>query len=209
MGDYNEYAQKFDNFAMTRFAEYIDAKSQFETAEKKANSFGNIPPTDYEALAAKSRATAAYNEAKGAFEQAKKKLINSDIELAKLREELESELAVNFRARPQDLDRDVLTLLDADVLNPADVKYLLDDANQTMRRIILKYVSRKADEAEQSKDTENARAFNVLRHQIQSDSPSNYLRVFDELVDIFVRTTQNTSMIPHWHELVEPLLEVF
>ena len=209
MGNYSEYAQKFDKFAMTRFAEYIDAKSQFEMAEKKANSFGNIPPTDYEALAAKSRATAAYNEAKGAFEGAKKKLINSDIELSALRKELESELAVNFRARPQDLDRDVLTLIDADVLNPADVKYLLDDANQTMRRIILKYVSRKADEAEQSKDTENAGAFNVLRHQIQSDSPSNYLRIFDELTDIFTRTTQNTAMIPHWHKLSEPLLEVF
>ena len=209
MGNYSEYAKKFDNFAMTVFAEYIDAKSQFEMAEKKANAFGNIDPRDYERLAARSRATAAYNEAKGKYEEIKKKLINSDIELSKLRKELESELAVNFRARPQDLDRDVLTLIDADVLNPADVKYLLDDANQTMRRIILKYVSRKADEAEQSKDTENAGAFNVLRHQIQSDSPSNYLRVFDELVDIFVRTTQNTSMIPHWRELAEPLLEVF
>ena len=209
MNNYTEYAKKFDKFAMTRFAEYIDAKSQFEMAEKKANSFGNIPPTDYEALAAKSRATAAYNEAKGAFEGAKKKLINSDIELSALRKELESELAVNFRARPQDLDRDVLTLLDADVLNPADVKYLLDDANQTMRRIILKYVSRKADEAERDKDTTTARGFNTLRYQAQADSPSNYLRVFDELVDIFVRTTQNTSMIPHWRELAEPLLEVF
>ena len=209
MGNYTEYAQKFDNFAMTRFAEYIDAKSQFEMAEKKANAFGNIDPRDYERLAARSRATAAYNEAKGKYEEIKKKLINSDIELSKLRKELESELAVNFRARPQDLDRDVLTLIDADVLNPADVKYLLDDANQTMRRIILKYVSRKADEAEQSKDTENARAFNVLRHQIQSDSPSNYLRVFDELTDIFVRTTQNTAMIPHWRELTAPLLEAF
>ena len=209
MGNYSEYAKKFDNFAMTAFAEYIDAQTQLESAERKMNGFSSIPQNDYEKLAAKSRATAAYNEAKGKYEEIKKKLLNSDIELAKLRKELESELAVNFRARPQDLDRDVLTLIDADVLNPADVKYLLDDANQTMRRIILKYVSRKADEAEQSKDTENARAFNVLRHQIQSDSPSNYLRVFDELVDIFVRTTQNTAMIPHWRELTEPLLEVF
>ena len=209
MGNYSEYAQKFDNFAMTRFAEYIDAKSQFETAEKKANSFGNISPTDYEALAARSRATAAYNEAKGVFEGAKKKLLNSDIELAKLRKELESELAVNFRARPQDLDKDVIALLDADVINPDEGKYLLDEANPTMKRVLLKYFSRKADEAERDKDTATARGFNTLRYQAQADSPSNYLRVFDELVDIFVRTTQNTSMIPHWRELTEPLLEVF
>ena len=209
MGNYSEYAQKFDKFAMTRFAEYIDAKSQFEMAEKKANSFGNIPPTDYEALAAKSRATAAYNEAKGAFEGAKKKLLNSDIELSKLRKELESELAVNFRARPQDLDKDVIALLDADVINPDEGKYLLDEANPTMKRVLLKYFSRKADEAERDKDTATARGFNTLRYQAQADSPSNYLRVFDELVDIFVRTTQNTSMISRWHELTEPLLEVF
>lgn len=209
MGKYTEYAQRFDNFAMTRFAEYIDAKSQFETAEKKANSFGNISPTDYEALAARSRATAAYNEARGAFEQAKKKLLNSDIELSKLRKELESELAVNFRARPQDIDNDVLTLLNADIITPDEGKYLLDEANPTMKRVLLKYFSRKADEAERDKDTTTARGFNTLRYQAQADSPSNYLRVFDELVDIFVRTTQNTSMIPHWRELAEPLLEAF
>ena len=209
MGNYSEYAKKFDNFAMTAFAEYIDAQTQLESAERKMNGFSSIPQNDYEKLAAKSRATAAYNEAKGKYEEIKKKLLNSDIELAKLRKELESELAVNFRARPQDLDRDVLTLIDADVLNPADVKYLLDDANQTMRRIILKYVSRKADEAERDKDTATARGFNTLRYQAQADSPSAYLKAFDELTAIFTRTTQNTAMIPHWHKLSEPLLEVF
>ena len=194
---------------MTRFAEYIDAKSQFEMAEKKANAFGNIDPRDYERLAARSRATAAYNEAKGKYEEIKKKLINSDIELSKLRKELESELAVNFRARPQDIDNDVLTLLNADIITPDEGKYLLDEANPTMKRVLLKYFSRKADEAERDKDTATARGFNTLRYQAQADSPSAYLKAFDELTAIFTRTTQNTAMIPHWRELAEPLLEVF
>ena len=203
--NYSNIAERFNDIARTRFAAYLSAKTLLDEAEQ--NLIPNAPRTDLRLQAAKARAEARYNELKLEFESAKKELY-SESALMSLRKELESELAVNFRARPQDLDRDVLTLIDADVLNPADVKYLLDDANQTMRRIILKYVSRKADEAERDKDTATARGFNVLRHQIQSDSPSNYLRVFDELVDIFVRTTQNPSMIPRWRELTKPLFEV-
>lgn len=204
--NYSNIAERFNDIARARFAAYLSAKTLLDEAEQ--NLIPNAPRTDLRLQAAKARAEARYNELKLEFESAKKELY-SESALMSLRKELETMLNEDYRARPDDVDRDVLVLLDADVLNVGEYENLLKSARPTMKRIILKYIDKKAHEAEKDKDTETARALNTLKYEAQQDTPRGRLATFDEVVEIYRRTAANPAMMSKWHELTEPLLEVF
>ena len=217
MTKFNHYAKKVDEIAREAFEGLIIAEAAYRDAEKKhteykAPTYGRM---NYELAAESARSEANLMEAKEALKRAKESMYKYMEQIREVRKELEKDIDNHFAVDPEKLDNSVLELLKSGILKPNDYERLFDSAqkddNSTMMRLISKYASEAAEEAESKfgvSDPETIK-LRAIVNRGQTFTASNFMRNFDVLTDVFDRCTRNTSMINHWDELTSDTVENF
>lgn len=216
MSRFNTYAQRVDSMAREIFAEYAEAKTEFDRAEKWHR---DLPQrhgmTDYDYAYRSARATADYAEAKKRLEDVRRRMAMKINEVENIGRELAEAVEHDCSVDPTALDMATVELLKTGILRSAEYASLMRDAqiagNITMQRVIAKYAESAAAEASEKygQGDRLAAELRAVAHQGSASSGKAQLDMFNTLLDTFRRTMNNASMIPHWDALTANIVENF
>lgn len=205
MSKYRTYGARADELARAAFKEVMDASKRLADAESKAQAYpqrsGMVDPEYY---AKSARAAADLAEAKAAYETAKRGLVTLNNELAKLRTDLQNELAKDNRADPDAVDTATMDLLKSGILNTDDYIGLFErhSGNITMQRLIKSYAMTAADNMHNTNDRQRLKAV-----ALGMNTDSVALQNFDVIAEVCRRAESNTGMIQHYDELTASALQ--
>lgn len=216
MSKFHNYAERVDSMAKEIFAEYTEAKAEFDKAEKRHR---DLPQrhgmVDYDYAAKSARAEADFAEAKKRLEDVRRSMAMKINEAENIERELAEAVEHDCSADPAQLDMATLELLKSGILRSAEYAALMHDAqragNITMQRIIGKYAQTAAEEVSE-KYGQGDRVAAELRgvaHEGNAGSGREQLDAFAVLFDAFKRTMNNPAMIPRWDELTGAIVEGF
>lgn len=216
MSKFNTYAQRIDSMAREVFAEYTEAKSAFDTAEKRHRDLpqrSGFVPADYAAKSA--RAYADFVETKKKLDDVKRSMAMKINEAENIGRELAAAVEHDCNVDPAQLDMAVLELLKSGILRPAEYTKLLQDAQQagniTMQRLIAKHADAAAEEISEKYGVGDvaAKQLRGIAHAGNANNGRAQLDMFNTLFDVFRRTMNNPAMIPKWNELTAPIINQF
>lgn len=216
MSKFNTYAQRVDSMAREVFAEYTEAKSAFDTAEKRHRDLpqrSGFVPADYAAKSA--RAYADFVEAKKKLDDVKRSMAMKINEVESIGRELAEAVDHDCSVDPAQMDMATVELLKSGIMRPAEYAKLLQDAqnacNTTMVRIVARYAETAAAEAAEryGQGDRQAVELRAVAHQGNANSGRAQLDMFNVLYDAFKRTMNNPAMIPKWNELTAPIVNQF
>lgn len=210
MSQFRNYVNRFDELARATFQEITETTDALKAAEELRKAHPMQPGLTPEAAAKAAKYEAAYQTARGKFEAMRKNLPDeARRKVENIRQELSAAVGTAYAAKPCDLDRDVLALLDSGILTDTEYGRLMHDATSpTMRRMIAKYATDEAAKAENNGDRNTARNLRMIAQSGAEDGRS-FLMGFDTMTDTFNRTLRNHSMIPHWEQLTAPIIDTF
>lgn len=205
MSKYSTYGARADELARAAFKEVMDASKKLADAESKAQAYPQRSGIVDTAYAAKSaRAAADLAEAKENYNKAKQGIVTLNNELAKLRTDLQRELAKDNRADPEAVDTATMDLLKSGILNCDDYIGLFErhSGNRTMQRLIKSYAMTAADNMHNTDDRQRLKAV-----ALGMNTDSETLHNFDVVAEVCRRVEHNTGMIQHYDELTASALQ--
>lgn len=208
MSQFRDYAIRFDVLARETFEAITETTDALKAAEEQRKAHPMQPSLTPEAAARAAKYEAAYQTARGKYEAMRKNLPDeARRKVENIRQELSAAVGTAYAAKPSDLDRDVLALLDSGILTDTEYGRLMHDATTpTMRRMIAKYATDEATKAENNGDRSTARNLRVIAQSGGEDGRS-FLRAFDALTDVFNRSLKNHAMIRFWEQLTAPIID--
>lgn len=213
MSDFGKFAMRLDKIAKDAFADFQRAEKALAAAEAKASEHpqrGGFVDAEYAAKSA--RAAADLLQARAEMDVVARRLVERSGEIRSIRRALAEAVADSFAARPGDVDRDTISLLESGVdLTADELQRLLDGAsNRTMRRVIVAHAQKEADSrvAQFGEGDPESMALRAVTFT-DTDPGSKYLEAFDFLTDVFDRTCNNPCMIDDWSELTAETVENF
>lgn len=139
---------------------------------------------------------------------------NARAKMKKLREELVAAADEAMAAKPADVDKATMTLLDhADILSIAELKRLYDGAeNVTMKRLIADAARKRSDSMKEPlspAETQQRQMLRTLEYDAKNFKADTYLRKFDSLTDSFERGVRNDKIFERWDELTGDFIAQF
>lgn len=221
MSKFNHYAVKADAVARDALGKIKAAADALEAAEqrKKETRIPNSGMVDAERMAQAYRAEADLQEARLAYDKARRDLPYATWnQLAAIRRELSAALNDEYSADPAKLDTRTVELLKSGILRSNEYVRLMNDAraagNTVMARIIGRYAATAADEAEKRYGFEDRRSMELraVAVDVESDGESavaDKLAAFDVITEAFNSSADNTAMIGDWDGLTGPVVENF
>lgn len=215
MTKFNHFARQIDETAKLAFREYRDAEHDFKKAQEQARKYPQRRGADARYTAQAARAQADLLEAKARLDAAKRSFRDSGKQFEALRKELVAAVEKEFSADPAKLDGNTLELLKSGILTGREYKQLLakakSDENPTLARLIGKYAGSAAEERSKKFGVHDPDATDMRATAQDSKSFTGNDRVeaFDYLASLYSRCTVNTSMIDHWSEFADHVVESF
>lgn len=216
MSKFHNYAERVDSMAKEIFAEYTEAKAEFDKAEKRHR---DLPQrhgmVDYDYAAKSARAEADFAEAKKRLEDVRRSMAMKINEAENIERELAEAVDHDCSVDPAQMDMATVELLKSGIMRPAEYAKLLQDAqnagNTTMVRIVARYAETAAAEASEKygQGDRLAAELRAVAHQGNASSGRAQLDAFAVLFDAFKRTMNNPAMIPRWDELTGAIVEGF
>ena len=227
MGKYQSYADRLDSLVRKRFSDFEKVAESYEKAKKAKEDypirygFGISEKYQLQAL----KADVGYKEAEIEYKLAKETLANTLNEAKELRSDLLEEISKDYSAKPSDLDRNVVDLLQSGICSCDEIMDLYSEArNATTKRYIGKFAKDEYDKLSSNREYTNespegiglraagAKLLNVVEACKMYEDPesSREIQFFDAVIDgALSRTINNTSMIGDWGTLTEKLLAEF
>lgn len=207
---YRTYGKRLDAFAKEIFDEIQTKESTYKDAERKHRAFPYPPGAgrvvDAEYITTAANAAATYERAKADLENTRQMMPDRvQREVNKIRGELTAAVKVEYTARPGDVDRDTLTLMESGILTADEFENLMQLAtNPTMKRLI---AASAAKAAKTEPDETAAARLRCLAEAGKNLDGSETIELFDGVAETLQRSVDNPHMIPYWAELVEPMIE--
>ena len=215
MTKFNHFARQIDETAKLAFREYRDAEHDFKKAQEQARKYPQKRGADARYTAQAARAQADLLEAKARLDAAKRSFRDSGKQFEALRKELVAAVEKEFSADPAKLDGNTLELLKSGILTGREYKQLLakakSDENPTLVRLIGKYAGSAAEERSKKFGVHDPDATDMRATAQDSKTFTGHDRLdaFDYLASLYSRCTVNTSMIDHWSEFADHVVESF
>ena len=216
MSKFNSYARKLDEQAKAAFKEYREAEAAYKAADKERSRYPQKAGWVTAEYAAKSaRAQADFLEARQAFETARRKFRDSDIQFTGMRKELEAAIADAYTTDPAHLDANTMELLKSGIMTSRDydklMRQAMADSNPTMVRMIGRYANNaaKARADEYGMNDHEAQALRTTAYNSKSYTGDDRLEAFDTMVNVYHRCTKNPGLIDKWDSLLGETIEAF
>ena len=189
MSKFNNYAKKLNEIANATFTEYREKSDAVKSAESRHNAYPRRNNADPAYMAKSARAEADLAEARNAFDQMRRPLVDDKRkEIAAVRAELEKAVFDAFAADPKSVDGNTLALMNSGIMTADEYSRLIDSAiasgNFTMTRLLAKSA---ADMAEKVTDSDVARSYRLVSHKGKGMDGREYLQAFDFRTDTFNR----------------------
>lgn len=212
MGKYQKYGEKLDNLARERFSEYEKARDIYTKAKKAHSDFPvrtGWGVTLDDQLKAK-KLEIEFLKAEADFKEAQKVYRSSEKEINKIREELYNELKEDMTVKPEDLDRNVVTLLESGICKANDIQDLYNKAkNTTTKRYIANFA--KSQITDRMDRDERIMLESVVSNAPSLENPdlTETMQIFDSISDVFHRCINNDALISYWGQFTEdPISEM-
>ena len=204
MGKYQEYGKKLDNLARQKFSEYEKVKENLDRAKKARSSFQvGFRSSPEDQLKAK-RLEIEEQEAELKYKEFMKGFRSTLNQISAIRNELRQSLKNDLRLNPEDLDRNVVTLLESGICKAEEVQDLYNRAtNTTTKRYIANHAKGMFTDKTGYEDRAILYAVSSNASALEDPDKSNAMQYFDVMTDVFKRCVNNPSMIGYWGELTE------
>ena len=215
MTKFNAYARRVDETAKAAFKQFRSAEHDFKKAQEQARKYPQRRGADARYTAQAARAQADLLEAKARLDAAKRSFRDSGKQFEALRKELAAAVEKEFSADPAKLDGNTLELLKSGILTGREYKQLLakakSDGNPTLARLIGKYAGSAAEERSKKFGVHDPDAtdMRVTAEDSKSFTGNDRVEAFDYLTNLYSRCTVNPSMIDHWSEFADHVVENF
>ena len=211
MGNYRKYGMKLDTLARRRFADYEKASDELKRAEQAKRNHP-MPASKFaspEYFIQAKEAEVAYEIADMNFKKAKDALQDTMREAQAIRAEMLEEVKRDLSAKPDDLDRNVVDLINSGICSPTELTDLYGNANITTRRYIAKHAKDLIDTDPKIDGSRRQQLSILVANSRQYTNPESYVPMqnFDTVINgVLSRCVRNPSMISKWGELTEGVL---
>lgn len=210
--DFKSYAHDLNALARASFVGVLDAKAQLDAAQAAANQYpmhGGQVTGDYAEKAMDSRAK--LNKAQRAFDEALAKMRETEKKMHELREKLQAAARDEYYPYGKDIDSDDVKALESGIMTPDEIAYMYEVAkkcsNWTMCRVIGKYAGQYAQQLDQDGKHTAAAELRALELDANQNRAESVVSAFDNLIETYSRTVNNTALISHWAELTAPIID--
>lgn len=214
MSKYNQYAQKLDKITREGLKRITDAEKAVKEAEKALHPYAGQMRLKPEEQAAKIALESKYREAQNTLRNIRNDVpYKAQIEIDKIRKELDSELQRDYTADPSKCDAATLELLKSGVMKPQEYSNLIQkaksDGNETMARVIGKYAKDAYQQQEKTYSADEKATMNYAIHEANTSGAQSYLDTFDKLSNVAMRTCNNTALETFYNENASAMVENF
>ena len=220
MSEFNRFARELDDLAAVTFAEIRRLDDDLEQAATERRETHARQGLNAEAKAAALAADAKYQAARMALHDFRMKEYRLETQARTIRDRLADALTEAAAVNPADVDNKVVFLLNSGILNVADYRRLMTDAQKAGNPTMIRLIGAAADKAAETirdggggGDAVTAKRNETELRQLAIQSREVFggdrLADFDALLGLFGRTLNNHDLIGQWGEIAGGVIEDF
>jgi hypothetical protein len=215
MSEFNHYARELNELATDNFENYNKALIAYNEAAEAVKAPKRVTMYDgFSATAAAAeKAQEAAREAKLKAElataemklhEAEEKLQSGNRDITAIRDALTKSINSKYSAKSEDVDSNVISLLDSDIMSVDEFVQLFNKAVQAENYTTARLIAAKAE-----KKREENPAFALIASKGKALNGSQYLELFDNLSEVYLRCSNTPSMIGYWEQLTKRMIDEF